>query len=111
MTMDASKRRNLQDLIDAAKGGDVERAKSLIDDGFDVNGRGCFRARLNSTALHASSGAGHADVTELLIKHGADVNAKNRSGWAPYIMRRSMVMKPLQDYCCNLKQLSMYRPM
>ncbi|XP_070550522.1 uncharacterized protein [Ptychodera flava] len=75
--MAASDRKNPQDLIDAAQRGDVERAKSLIDDGCDVNGRGYFWGSSNSTALHAASGVGHADVAEVLIKHGADVNAKN----------------------------------
>ncbi|XP_070546950.1 26S proteasome non-ATPase regulatory subunit 10-like [Ptychodera flava] len=75
--MAASDRKNPQDLIDAAERGDVERAKSLIDDGCDVNGRGNFWSWSNSTALHVASREGHADVAEVLIKHGADVNAKN----------------------------------
>ncbi|XP_070548778.1 GA-binding protein subunit beta-1-like [Ptychodera flava] len=78
MTMAASKWRDPKDLIDAAERGDVERAKSLLDDGFDdVNGRDYFRGLYESTALHAASKGGHADVAEVLIKHGADVNAKN----------------------------------
>ncbi|XP_070550674.1 GA-binding protein subunit beta-1-like [Ptychodera flava] len=66
-----------QDLIDAAWQGDLQRVKSLIDARCDVNGRGDYYWN-KSTALHAASGQGHADVAELLIKHRADVNARNR---------------------------------
>ncbi|XP_070547207.1 death-associated protein kinase 1-like [Ptychodera flava] len=77
MAMAASEYRDPQDLINAAGRGDLQRAQSLIDEGCNVNGRGQYDYASNSTALHAASGKGHADVAEVLIKHGADVNAKD----------------------------------
>ncbi|XP_070549551.1 notch-regulated ankyrin repeat-containing protein A-like [Ptychodera flava] len=81
--MAASEPKNPQDLIDAAELGNVEKVHSLIDEDFHVNATGDYFGWHESTALHAASGGGHADVAELLIKHGADVNAKNSRGRTP----------------------------
>ena len=58
-------------LHDAAKEGDLEKAKSLIAEGSDVN----VRAENGATPLHFAADRGYIDVVELLISKGADVNA------------------------------------
>ena len=63
-------------LIESAKNGDLEGAKTAILKGADVN------AKLNNrlTPLHCAS---TAEVAKLLVEKGADVNAKDDYGWTP----------------------------
>src|SRR3954451_12063825 len=65
-------------LQDAAKVGDVELARQLIDRGADLNARAGF-----GTALHWAILSGHDDVAVLLIDRGADVNISTRTLGAP----------------------------
>ena len=63
-------------LVDAARRGEVELVRSMLDDGADVNaaqGDGL-------TALHASAERGHVEIARLLIAAGADLDAETRIG-------------------------------
>jgi ankyrin repeat protein len=63
-------------LVDAARRGEVELVRSMLDDGADVNaaqGDGM-------TALHASAEGGHVEIARLLIAAGADLDAETRIG-------------------------------
>jgi len=66
------------DLIEAARWGDLEKVKKLLDRGADVNARD----KDGWTPLHWASVHGHLDVIKLLVERGADVNASNH-GWTP----------------------------
>src|SRR5665213_1327600 len=100
-------------LSTAAKDGNVEWVKALIDDKkADVNAKGDYgytalhwaayqgyapvaqilleRGALvdpveetGSTPLLLASQRGYADVCAVLIAHGADVNARDRYNWSP----------------------------
>ncbi len=63
----------------AARFGQVEVAKVLIEHGVDVNAKN----GLDWTPLHVAAGTGQAVVAKILIEHGADVNAKHKFGWVP----------------------------
>ena len=54
----------------AARYGDVERLRRLLDDGADVNARD----RYHQTALMLAAQGGHASVVRLLIERGADLD-------------------------------------
>ena len=54
--------------------------KSLIDRGEDVNGVSSIQS---NTALHRAAIRGQVDVTETLLKSGADVEQTNCNGWTP----------------------------
>jgi len=63
-----------QPLHEAALAGDIEKVKSLISKGADVNEKDPG----GKTALHCASEKGHEEVAKLLISKGAYVNA---IGW------------------------------
>ena len=63
-------------LVDAARRGEVEVVRSLLESGVDVTeaqGDGL-------TALHAAAERGHVEITKLLISAGAELNAETRIG-------------------------------
>jgi ankyrin repeat protein len=72
------------EIHDAARNGDLERVKALLNANpkvvfsLDTNGdeEGC-------TPLHFAALNGHLDVVALLLASGAEVNATNRTGWTP----------------------------
>ena len=61
-------------LTTAARNGDIESVKTLIDKGADVN------EWYYGTALWAASEKGYTDVAKLLVDRGADVNQMNKGG-------------------------------
>ena len=64
-------------LSSAAGDGDVEKVKTLLDQGADVN------LWEPGTALMAASLEGHVEVVKLLIDRGAKVNLGNKAGFCP----------------------------
>src|SRR5215470_9949780 len=64
------------DLFEAVLAGSVADARRSLQAGtrVDKSGRDKF------TALMLAAGLGHATLTELLIRHGADVNSRNDIG-------------------------------
>ena len=63
-------------IIEAAKNGDVSKARKLLKLGVDVNSRD----DVGWTPLHRASGQGNLDLVKLLVERGAYVNAVN-NGW------------------------------
>jgi uncharacterized protein len=63
-------------LLDAARAGDVATVRSLLASGVDVNAG----AGDGMTSLHWAAERSHADLAELLISSGANVEAKVRIG-------------------------------
>ena len=66
-------------LIEAAKGGDWESVRILLEQGADVGAA----APDGATALHWASYWDDVETAELLIRAGADVNAANDLGTTP----------------------------
>jgi ankyrin repeat protein len=64
-------------LHDAARGGDVERIRGLIDNDAELNVLGdTGETPLTIAILH-----GHSGVVDLLIEKGADIRARNGGGF------------------------------
>jgi ankyrin repeat protein len=66
-------------LHDAARDGDLEKARALIDEGAGIDAQ----SDRGETPLILAILEGHADVAELLIANGADVMARNERGLTP----------------------------
>jgi ankyrin repeat protein len=65
-----------QALIEAAKQGDLEQVRELLDKGADVN----VRYINGMTVLMAAARGGNLEIVKLLIEKGADVNSSDRFG-------------------------------
>ncbi len=61
------------DLVAAAKKGDADAVKSLLDKGADANAKNSYGA----TALTFAADKGHLEVVKLLLKHKADPKVKD----------------------------------
>ena len=61
------------------RGGSVERVRELIDRGADVN----VTNHKGQTALHCAAKAGFVDIVELLLAHGAIVDAADAKEETP----------------------------
>ena len=59
-------------LHDAADWGDLDRVETLLLEGVDVD----CRSKAGTTALMKAAGELHVAVVQLLLRHGADVNAR-----------------------------------
>ncbi len=70
---------NNTDLMLAAASGDIEKAKSLIASGVDVDARNDN----GETALIIASNNKHTEIMYLLVDNGADMQAKDNNGKKP----------------------------
>ncbi len=56
------------DIWSAAREGDLNRVKALLESGVDVNAQ----TRYQATPLYFAAGYGHAELVDYLLEHGAD---------------------------------------
>jgi ankyrin repeat protein len=78
----------LSDIFSAIRNADLDLVKKCLRNNPD-----CVKAReeLDRTPLHTISSQGkgtlpvHVEIAELLIAHGADVNARSLRGWTPIL--------------------------
>ncbi|MCP4659101.1 MAG: DUF3667 domain-containing protein [bacterium] len=68
------------DLLSAAEGNVVQVVEELLDEGADVN------LTLRRTPLHVASDKGHTEIVDLLLAHGADLNAQDHLGRVPLFL-------------------------
>ncbi len=61
----------------AAREGDADRVRNLLDAGTDVNVRNADKQRLQYTALHWATYYGHLEIAIILISRGADLDAED----------------------------------
>ena len=61
----------------AAREGDADRVRKLLDAGADVDVRNANKGRLQYTPLHWAAFNGHLEIAEILISRGADLDAED----------------------------------
>ena len=71
------------DLSYAARNGQASVVSALIHMGVNTT---AARGDDGWTALHLAALAGHADVVQLLIAHGANAGGATREGWTPWML-------------------------
>lgn len=69
-------------LMEAAKMGDQEAAKFLLDQGANANAQ-CYA---KNTALHNACNGGHLACVELLVSHGANLELRDKDQRTPLII-------------------------
>jgi ankyrin repeat protein len=69
-----------EELIDAAQKNNLPEVRRLLRAGADVNGKGSI---LGETPLHEASLEGHVQVVQVLMEHGADIEAQDCDGFTP----------------------------
>ena len=67
------------ELIDAVKNNNVSRVLELLNNQENPNGLN----EQGNTALHYAVALDNADMTQILLSYGADLNVKNLKGWTP----------------------------
>jgi len=67
-------------LTQTAMLGGIDTVKQMLEDGADVNA--CAPGS-SWTALHAAAGEGRANIVEVLLEHGADINRQSDRGNTP----------------------------
>ena len=88
------------EIHDAAKSGDLEKVKALLNDNPDLISS---RDENAATPLHAAALMGHKDVAELLLANKADVNAKNNYGITPLEVSAIFGHKDVAELLLNNK--------
>ncbi len=76
-----------QALIEAARAGDADEVRSLLERGASVGARDTAGA----TALVAAAYGNHVEVARLLVDAGADVNVKDSTEQSAYLIATSEV--------------------
>ena len=82
-------------ILAAAQAGAVERLRSLVERHPELVSA---RTRNLETALHLAAWAGHADAVEVLLGHGAGVNARAYNQFTPlHLAKDPKVVRVLLD--------------
>ena len=68
------------EFVELCRSGSAREVDEALQNGANVNAVDKF-GNLGWRALHWAACEGHADVIEVLLKHGANVNAKDNGGW------------------------------
>ncbi len=90
-------------LVRAAESGDIEKVRGILVENPDL---GRQRDEKGATALHYAALGGHRALVQLLVEHGADINATDSefgatpAGWAIEYLRElgGYLAYELQDF-------------
>ncbi|MBQ8672113.1 MAG: ankyrin repeat domain-containing protein [Alphaproteobacteria bacterium] len=97
-TFDASA--TTQDLIDSVKNNDVAAVLKLLESGENVNGT----TEQGNTALHYAIATDNAELSQLLLAYGADLNAINGKGWSPLKIAQTKQLKNVAPILAQAQQ-------
>ena len=82
----------------AAREGDADRVRKLLDAGADVNVRNANKGRLQYTPLHWAAYYGHLKIAELLISREADLDAEDPDYSTPLYLAAEQVHPKVVEF-------------
>lgn len=84
-TLDGRDDRGWTPLHIAARKGDLEEVRRLLNEGVDVNQISRGHKDTGATALHLAAAGGHIDIMDELLERGCNIDARTRvgCGWTP----------------------------
>lgn len=97
----------------AVKNGCIQLVRLLLEHDFDVNQTSDFQSTAkNSTALHFAVMYSKLEITQILLKNGAEINFKNKNGNTPLHFAVEQpdvdIVKLLLDYNAGINIVNMY---
>ena len=78
-----------KELIESVKQKNLSGLLELLDSGENVNAAN----EQGNTALHYAIAMDNADIAQVLLAYGADLNAANNKGWTPYSIAQKKQLK------------------
>ncbi len=97
-----------QELLEAAKNGDIVAADHALNAGAQIN----TQERDEAQAIHHAAAGGHLPMVRWLIEHGASVNAVDNLGETPlhYALKNNQfdVAKLLIEYGANVNSTNFF---
>jgi len=95
---------NHRTIYEASRKGDIEDVKLHLRQGAEVN---TVDERNNFTPLHWAVNVRNAGMTELLLEHGADVNARSKNlstplHWAVILQKDIEIAKLMLDHGADI---------
>ena len=93
-------------LMIAVYNNNYEISKLLIENGADINEQDDMKNNLGWTALLeaiilGNGGKEHTEITDLLLKHGADPNIADRNGVTPLMHAKEKEYKEIETLLIN----------
>ena len=89
------------ELIDAVKNNNVSKVLELLNNQENPNGLN----EQGNTALHYAVAMDNADMTQILLSYGADLNAQNTKGWTPLKIAEKKDLKKVTPVLVQYLQL------
>lgn len=93
-------------MIDAARKGDKENVRALLEYGYPADVRGY----LNTTPLMISAYFGYESIVEMLLGHGADVNRKDTNRTSAFMLAaqggQENIFRRMMQYSGRLSDLN-----
>lgn len=90
-----------QELIDGVKNNNISRVLELLNNQENPN----VANEQGNTALHYAVALDNADMTQILLSYGADLNAQNLKGWTPLKIAEKKDLKKVTPVLVQYLQL------
>ncbi|MBR1600982.1 MAG: ankyrin repeat domain-containing protein [Alphaproteobacteria bacterium] len=90
-----------QELIDSVKNNNISRVLELLNNQENPNGAN----EQGNTALHYAVALDNADMTQVLLSYGADLNYTNAKGWTPLKIAEKKDLKKVTPVLVQYLQL------
>lgn len=94
-------------LIKVCEDGNLEKVKSIIKSGMDINKK--YEDKNNMTALMVASSKGYLKIVKCLAESGADINAQDNDGWGALMWALDNEHFKVAEYLLEKEQILMLK--